>query len=375
MPIVLIVVLALFSTICAGEAKSSADPIDGFWRGFVSFDNWSAEMRVRLTRQKPGYALQGLLWTRVPEPVALAVANGSKSSAGQYTNPQVNIISCTLAAQGDSWATGPITLKPLLGGKWPGGIASWKLVGDGSGILTGHDPAADKDMGMVWLMREERWQKPDALELPLGEVASVTIPGEPAFHYTIRLPAKYDHATPWPVFIYSCAAGNAKPYHYELGDELGWIMVGLTESRNGPWEPIVMNRTACLWDLRRRVNADWKRIYFTGGSGGARASSLAAITHPGITGGLLLIAGATCTMGTPHPAIPTFFITGKTDMCHDDVVGSHHASVSAGRPTQLVIHDGGHEDGPLPNIVRAMKWLKDQDVPTAAQTGVRERKR
>jgi hypothetical protein len=34
-----------------------------------------------------------------------------------------------------------------------------------------------------------------------------------------------------------------------------------------------------------------------------------------------------------------------------------------------------YEDGPLPNIVRAMKWLKDQDVPTAAQTGVRERKR
>jgi len=150
--------------------------------------------------------------------------------------------------------------------------------------------------------------------------------------------------------------GNARPLLPKMADEVGWIMVGLTESKNGEWEPVLLNRDAALFDIRRRFNIDWQHVYFSGFSGGARAASTTACTYPTLTKGLICI-GAAYGDGTPPVSIPIFFIAGETDMNHGEVVGEHKQAAAKKRKTEMIIHPGGHEWGRAEDHEAAIRWL------------------
>ena len=148
-----------------------------------------------------------------------------------------------------------------------------------------------------------------------------------------------------------------------MAERLGWIMVGLTESRNGPAEPNTRCRDAVLFDLRRRFNIEGRRLYFSGFSGGSRSAAQAALSYPDSCAGLLCI-GAGCVGRRPALNIPVYFLTGETDMNRGEVSRSYSEERRAGRRTQMAVHPGGHSWGRSEDHIEALRWLADASKPT-----------
>jgi hypothetical protein len=63
-----------------------------------------------------------------------------------------------------------------------------------------------------------------------------------------------------------------------------------------------------------------------------------------------------------HPAVPAlnipiFFITGKTDMNHQEITEVYAKEKAAGRKVELIDHAGGHDSGGSENETRGLRWL------------------
>jgi predicted esterase len=152
-------------------------------------------------------------------------------------------------------------------------------------------------------------------------------------------------------------------------------MVGLTESKNGSWDPIGQNRDAALMDLRQRLAIDWRRVVFGGDSGGARASARSQVMYPDLCAGLLMsIAGYEQGL-PPEKRIPVFFITGDTDFNLQEILSCFDHSKKMGRETELIRHKGGHTNGGKENIETALRWLHEHLGPYGAKPAAPVKKR
>jgi hypothetical protein len=227
-----------------------------------------------------------------------------------------------------------------------------------AGIMAQDGSALTNGAPFFRLWKEEALAKPQALKVERGKTVTLACL-DSAYHYTCFLPSRYDPAVPTPVLMNFSPDGNAEPLSPKRAESLGWIMIGLTESRNGPWEPVCANRDAVLFDLRRRFNIDMKRIYFSGLSGGARAAALSAASYPDACAGLLCI-GASSKGATPAPNIPIAFLVGETDINRPEVEGVYHAQQEAGRSVRLALHPGGHTWGRPEDHEAALQWLASQ---------------
>ncbi len=222
--------------------------------------------------------------------------------------------------------------------------------------------------GSFWLMKDEILSKPTPLKLAKGKRHElVCLEGTP-HTYVCYLPETYRHTKPTSVLINDSGAGSAGPLSTRMAEEFGWIMVGLTETANN--RSAQFNNevyAAVMFDLRRRFNIEANRFYFCGLSGGGRSAAGAAVYYPEECAGILCIGAGFLHSARegryyiPSVNIPAFFLVGKTDINHEEVVGRvHPMEARRGRKTALRIHPGGHDWGRPQDHVEAIKWLYDQ---------------
>lgn len=189
------------------------------------------------------------------------------------------------------------------------------------------------------------------------------------YHYKLWLPKGYavDPQKRWPCIFVMSPGGNAsmgKMQTYLKSN--GFIVVLLTEAKNGPWEPIVGNFLAAHDDVTRRFRVQEGRKYATGFSGGARGSSVFVQARPGFCGLLMQGAGPSFASGNNYhsaaivgnPALYVAMTMGTSD--------SNKREVDRVRamlpPARFAVFDfeGGHAWAPEDVFAKAMAWLGEK---------------
>lgn len=233
------------------------------------------------------------------------------------------------------------------------------------GVVGGRADGDGVEKGLFRLWKHEALSAPLPLTLQRGHSYVLSCLGGSAYHYTCYLPRSYTPAKPSPVLFYMAPRGNAQPLSTTMAERLGWIMVGFTEARDGPWPPICENRDAVLFDLRRRFNIASHGLYFAGFSGGARASILSAVSYPDDSAGLFCIgAGMPGENRMPVLSIPIYFSAGEMDYNKNEVMELYERERKLGRTTAFRLHSGGHSYGHISDHISAISWL-------AAITGIK----
>jgi hypothetical protein len=110
-----------------------------------------------------------------------------------------------------------------------------------------------------------------------------------------------------------------------------------------------------------------RRLYFSGLSGGARASYMSCKYHIDGCGGVIGIVA-----GFSSPTIrtwgkPIYLITGQSDYNRNEMQSQYNHMLTGGLETAIAIHDGGHSAGPESHRKDAMRWMDNawwsSDVP------------
>jgi hypothetical protein len=353
----------------AGEApKKDADGIAGTWRGTVSAAGGGWQHFIKVTKQGAQYAGVELAYIGMTEEQAQR-AMLKQLKPNEFGGRQAICVQQQFAIQwdGKTLAFRGVAVSGCYGG---GRYVPDVLVGEMKipGLLTGEAADTKKKEGRFHLWREGVPEAIRPAPIAAGRTQDLECLDDATSHYTCYLPKAYDPSKEWPVLMNFDPSGNGKSLSTKMAEEVGWIMVGLTESKNGPVQPSNENRDGVLFDLRRRFNINWKRVYFSGLSGGARAASGAGVTYPAMCAGLICI-GAAYGQETPSKEIPIFFIAGQTDMNKGEIEGAHRTRKAAGRKTDIIIHPGGHDWGRAEDHEAAIRWLeKETGANPAADT-------
>lgn len=184
------------------------------------------------------------------------------------------------------------------------------------------------------------------------------------YGYAVRLPPKYNSKAKWPVLFCFDPGGNgtdaARRFAY-AAENLGWVVVGSLDAKNGPWEPIINAQEAMLKDIPKRFSVDEKRFYAAGFSGGARMSFLIAYKHPDQFKGVIA-----CGAGFPEIAyrvsknVAVYRCAGKNDPNLQEVKDLFGKLRLAGAKEHFQEFEGGHEWPPSDVITEALDWLAKQ---------------
>jgi len=349
----------------AEPPKKDADPIAGTWRGTHSAGGGGWQHYIKVTKQGAQYAGIALSYYGMTEEQAQR-AMLKQLRPNEFGGRQASCAQQQFIVQ---WDGKTLAFRGVAATGCHGGsrynpdtfVGEMKV----PGILTGEAADAKKKEGRFHLWREGVPEAIRPAPIAAGRTQDLECLDDATSHYTCYLPKAYDPLKEWPVLMNFDPSGNGKPLSTKLAEEAGWIMVGLTESKNGPVQPSNENRDAALFDLRRRFNINWKRVYFSGLSGGARAASGSGVTYPALCAGLICI-GAAYGKETPSKEIPIFFIAGQTDMNKSEVEGAHRAAKAAGRKTDIIIHPGGHDWGRAEDHEAAIRWLEKETGKAAA---------
>ncbi|MFA5338621.1 MAG: hypothetical protein WC317_00545 [Candidatus Omnitrophota bacterium] len=213
--------------------------------------------------------------------------------------------------------------------------------------------------------RKEAAEQKPVEEKPVKLVDTISFnAGSASYRYTVRLPSNYDTKTKRPVLFCFDPNGNgedaAKRFAY-AADNLGWIVVGSHDAKNGPWEPIVSAQEAMLKDIPKRFRVDEKRFYAAGLSGGARMSFKMAYGHPAqFKGVIACAAGFADERQEIAKNVAVYLCIGKKDSNLEEVkkvytkLDTNHLKVYKHE------FEGGHE-WPSPAIIsQALDWIAKQ---------------
>jgi len=354
--------LGLFAFVAAAWAadapKKNDDPLVGIWRGFHTVGGMGYQHRIEVRKQGSTYAGVGILWSGLSEEQAIGAARGIKPAGEIPARALCVQQTYAVMKDGDKLTFAGTNAAGLFKStKYNCDIFSGKL--DPAGAFAGEAADSKKKEGTFQLANEQLLKTPLPLQIEKGKTVDMSCVDGGNYHYKVYLPKSYDPGKSWPLLVNFSPGGNADPLNTDAAEEAGWIMAGLTESKNGPYGPICENRDAALFDCWRRFNVDWKRVYFSGFSGGARASATTCCVYPGMCAGLILI-GAANGEGNPPKNVPIFYIAGKTDMNLAEVKAAYDGSKRAGRKTDFIEHPGGHEWGRAEDHKAAIKWLQQQ---------------
>jgi predicted esterase len=342
-------------------AAEPAPDLSGTWRGYHTTATGAYQHVIDVRKAGNGYAGIDLIFQGMTEEQAKACQKGAKPADAA---PKATCVQQTYAIGlvGETLTFKGVSAQGLFGvTKYPVDIFAGKF--SAPGAFAGDAADEKKKTGTFEFGKESVLKTPLKLDLEKGKTQELGCIDGGNYHYKVYIPKSYDPAKPAPLMVNFSPSGDAPPMTPNLAEEFGWIMVGLKESKNGPMQPIMENRDAVLFDAQRRFNIDMKRVYFTGFSGGARASSASAVSYPGICGGLFLV-GAAYADAIPVKSIPIYFLTGQTDMNNKEVTGACDAAKKAGRACDIAIHPGGHEWGGDADHQKAIRWLEAQSKET-----------
>ncbi|MGC4071692.1 MAG: hypothetical protein QM760_04115 [Nibricoccus sp.] len=189
--------------------------------------------------------------------------------------------------------------------------------------------------------------------------------------YALYLPSNYATARTWPVlYCFDPRARGARAIEcFRVGAEkFGYLVVGLNNSRNGPWEENKSAIEAVLRDTHARLAVNRARLYTAGLSGGARVAVRLAMA--GLAPGAIVCSGGFPTEDTPAKMNFIFFGTTGVDDCNYDEMRRIDDDLDKqGAIHRVAIFAGGHEWLPQTLGTQAIEWLEIQGM----RTGLRQR--
>jgi dienelactone hydrolase len=167
--------------------------------------------------------------------------------------------------------------------------------------------------------------------------------------YALFLPTSYTPDRKWPI-IYALdpLARGAEPLNMmkDMAEKYGYILVGSNVSRNGPMK-VSIDAMRVLWDdTHSRLSIDPARRYFTGFSGGARASTSIALLCGGCVAGVIA-HGA----GFPPEVKPSkenlkflyYATTGDLDFNYVELLKLDESLNEIGATHRVRFFSGGHQ--------------------------------
>jgi poly(3-hydroxybutyrate) depolymerase len=342
--------------------------IAGEWSGFLQTGDVTCHTTVKITPNGNSWKGSANLWAQISTnrssmTKAVSAENYRRSFMAKstfnvaVTNGVMTMskFNTTISARGKEWPA-----------NWELTSFTGALTNSGVWVATG-GANCDKDSRTWWLARAPLYRFHPPLAVKKGEVLTMTC-SEPRLHYRLYVPNSYDPTVPTPLLVNDSPGKNASPLSTRMAEELGWIMVGLTESGNDAKSSLewVGNNAAVIFDLMRMFNLDTRRFYFSGFSGGARRSAYRAVEFQDYCAGVLCIGAGYFYYQdgvyiVPPKALPIFYITGQTDMNHNEVAKTMmEPDKKCGRLCKVLIHPGGHEWGRPEDHETALKWLDAQ---------------
>lgn len=340
--------------------------IAGTWRGFMAMGGTTYHTIVNISPNGSQWRGSATLWAQVSSNQT-SMASGKDAQRQQSAFQGKSTFSVTVTNGVMTWSKYMTSIS--MRGK--GQSAQWAL-GRFSGMVTNPgvwvaDGTCTAGTGTCWLAKESLFRHHAPLTLQKGQTLRMTC-SDPRLHYTLYIPKSYDPAIPAPLLVNDSPGRNASPLSPKMAEELGWIMVGLTESGNDAKTDLewLGNNAAVIFDVTRRFNIDPRRFYFSGFSGGSRRSSYRAIEFPDNCAGLVCIGAGYAydehgVYLVPAKTVPIFYIVGASDMNHDEVTKRMmEPDYKRGRAYKLVIHPGGHSWGRGEDHEAALRWLDEQ---------------
>lgn len=223
------------------------------------------------------------------------------------------------------------------------------------------------------------WGRTGEPELPVGEVLPrVPCRAKPAFTYALYLPRDWKPGEVRPVLLgFSPQGQGEEPVRRfrRAADELGWILVGSNDSRNGPLAPALAAQEALWAEVQARFRPDPRRTFATGFSGGARMAVRLVRAHPGKVAGVaafgaFFIDEAHTLHGLGGPAY--FLACGMEDFNFAELREAREALAGRRLPAWAETFPGPHRWPPEDVALRAARFLEARsrgEVPPILEEG------
>ncbi|UII34327.1 hypothetical protein LVD17_10955 [Fulvivirga ulvae] len=184
--------------------------------------------------------------------------------------------------------------------------------------------------------------------------------------YSLYLPSYYDPQHQWPVIIIfePAARGELPVSKFKPGaEELGYILVGSNNSRNGSWEVAFDAADAMFLDVFNKFSIDPERVYVSGFSGGSRiATSVAVIT--GRIAGVIACGAGYPNVSQYQPSAKSKFVycalVGNQDMNYQEHLKVADDLNEKGITNNLITFPNGHQWPPASFLKESLYWLEFQ---------------
>ncbi len=164
------------------------------------------------------------------------------------------------------------------------------------------------------------------------------------------------------IFALDPAARGAAPVELlkDAAEKYGYLVAGSNNSRNGPFAPSYEAAAAMAEDLSRRFPVDAKRVYFTGFSGGARASVYVSLACGTCSAGVILHGAGLPSDRPPNKEMnfAVFSAVGTLDFNYSEVVTLQEKLAEQGITRRLRRFEGPHQWAPAEVWMEAVEWIE-----------------
>jgi len=203
---------------------------------------------------------------------------------------------------------------------------------------------------------------------PAGRITEgLACRSDPAFTYSLYLPAAYTPARRWPVLLVFDPAARATlgaELFREAAERFGWIVMssGDTRSSGATMRHNVDAALAMLGDADTRWATDRRRYYAAGFSGGATLAWLVG-REAGHLAGVIGCGGPWQDGVFPERATYDHFgAAGELDFNHLDMIRIDRLLGERGAAHRLELFPGPHAWMPASLAAEAVAWLEAQAI-------------
>jgi dienelactone hydrolase len=216
----------------------------------------------------------------------------------------------------------------------------------------------------IFLLASANGAKAD--EIAPGKIApKVVCEADATQTYALYLPTAYSPKEHWPIlYAFDPAARGALPVERfrDAAERYGYIVAGSNNSKNGPWGPSATAITAMMNDAASRFSIDFKRVYLTGFSGGARVACHLGIAFNGQIAGVIACGAGFGSEVRLSASIPFVFFgtAGVDDFNYSEMKRLDRSLHDFGIPVRIETFEGGHAWAPSALCMRAIEWMNVQ---------------
>ncbi|MTI22471.1 hypothetical protein E1176_15670 [Fulvivirga sp. RKSG066] len=212
-------------------------------------------------------------------------------------------------------------------------------------------------------------QSTRAQSLPRGEIIdSVFCDEYPEQSYALYLPTKYDSSRSYPlIIIFDPAARGILPVRkfQPAAEELGYILIGSNNSKNGSWDLAFEAGEAMFNDAMLKYKIDPKRIYTSGFSGGSRVASAVASLAGQIRGVIACGAGFASVDDYQlkrDSKVHYVALIGDKDMNYQEHRLLQQQLDELNISNEKLVFPAGHQWPPSAYLLEAINWLELQGL-------------